>query len=873
MQVMTTQSMRQGAPALTGLSEQQARSRLAQDGPNEIEAAKTRSIGRRALALLAEPMFALLLAAVLIYLALGDRIEGLTLAVFVLAVLGMTLVQEGRADRAIEALHQLSAQRVQVLREGTKREIPAHEVVCADLLCLAEGNRIAADGVLLQAQHLQVDESLLTGESLPVAKHASTAVRGESGEPVEPGARVFAGTFVVAGQAVMRVSATGSRTELGQIGQALHTLVPAPTALQRQTARLVRTLAIIAMVLCAVMVAIEGWRTGRWLPALLGGIAVAMAMLPEEYPVVLAIFPALGARRLARQGVLTRRINCIETLGATTVLCVDKTGTLTQNRMAVHALAVVAEGRPLILRVPADGLWRPDALEPMRASAFARIAEHAILASAPQPFDPMEQAFHRLGRELLAGTDRLHDWDLVHTYPLSTQLRAMSHVWRAGDAGHVISAKGAPEAVMELCHLSEPMRAQWQQAVQTLAADGLRVLAVAQGAAGRHRDGHWPASAHDFDFEWIGLIGLADPLRPQVPEAMAQCRRAGIRVMMITGDHPVTAQAIARQAGLDATQLLSGDEIEALSDEALMVRLRQSAVCARILPQQKLRIVQALARDGQIVTMTGDGVNDAPALRAAHVGVAMGQRGTDVAREAASMVLVDDDFASIVRAIRSGRRIFTNLRKAMVYIFAIHIPIAGMAMLPIVLGLPPLVLPLHIALIELIVDPACSLAFESEAEDADVMERPPRNTDAPLLGAAQMLQAAGHGLIMLGGAALAYWASSSGLGLPESAERNRAMVLLSFVVANAGLIVVSKARGALWSVGAINWSAVAVASAALAVVLLAIYLPWLAAALQLAPLASLPLAVALACGLPGLLVFVLWRGARKLLGAVRASSG
>ncbi len=830
----------------TGLSQEEARRRLERDGPNDIEPARRRSILGRLLGLLTEPMFALLLAAVLIYLALGDRGEGGTLAVFVLAVLGLTLMQEGRADRAIEALRRLSEHRVKVLRGGVALECTAREVVQGDLVLLSEGQRVAADGHLLQADDLQVDESLLTGESVPLSKEPQGGALASS-------SLVFAGTYVVRGHGLMQVQAVGVHTQVGQIGRSLNALSPQPTPLQQQTQRLVRVLALLALILCACMVIIEGQRSGQWLPALLVGIAVAMAMLPEEYPVVLAIFPALGARRLAAHGVLTRRIDAIETLGAITVLCADKTGTITQNRMAVQALAVGDGASPQLLRCPASGLWPSDQMP-----AFHRIAEHAILASAPEPFDPMEQAFHQMGQDFLQGTGRLHQWDLVQTYPLSPQLPAMSHVWRVSDGqGHVISAKGAPEAVMDLCHLSPVQRGQWQTVVEQMAQEGLRVLAVAQG---RHPDASWPATAHGFDFEWIGLIGLADPLRPQVPAAVLQCHHAGIRVIMITGDHPATAQAIAAQAGLRVGQVLTGDEVGGLSDQALEQRLRQTTVCARIAPQQKLRIVQALVRAGEVVAMTGDGVNDAPALRAAHVGVAMGGRGTDVAREAASMVLVDDDFASIVRGIRVGRRIFANLRKSMAYIFAIHIPIAGMAMLPVLLALPPILLPLHIALIELVVDPACSLAFENEPEEPDIMNRRPRDTKAALFGARDMLQAAGQGLLLLGGTALAYLASLEpwSEAMVVSTERTRSMVLLAFVVGNALLILIAKSGASTVAQGRraarVNWMAPAVGGLALLAVGLALYQPLLAASLQLRPLDAISLVMAGVCGVSGLTV-------------------
>jgi Ca2+-transporting ATPase len=817
-----------------GLTSEQAAQRLARDGANALDAAEHRSVWSRLWAMLREPMFALLVLAASLYLVLGDLTEGLTLFVFVLAVLALTFYQEGKSEAAIDALRQLSQPFAQVLRDGQRICVPSRDVVVGDVLFIAEGDRIAADAWVLQADQLQVDESLLTGESLAVTK-VGAAFDEALARHLQPGgdelAAVFGGTFVVRGQGVVRVTVTGMHSQMGRIGASLNQIETALTPLQKQTTQLVKVLAWITFGLCVLMILTLGLRNGAWLPALLSGIALAMAILPEEYPVVMAIFPALGAHRLAQQGVLTRHINAIETLGATTVLCTDKTGTLTENRMTVAALAVGDASAPRLFKINSESL--PD--------DFHGLVEHAILASAPEPFDPMEVAFHALGQTWLSDSEHLHpDWDLVQTYALSPELRAMSHVWRASeDAAHIVSAKGAPEAVMALCHFSPALQAQWGEVVHAMASDGLRVLAVAQG---RFVGDAWPSSAHGFDFEWLGLIGLSDPLRTEIAQAIADCHSANIKVIMITGDYPHTARVIANQAGLQGGETLAGDVIDVMSDEALSAHLKAVSVCARISPHQKLRIVQALKRNGEVVAMTGDGVNDAPALRAAHVGIAMGARGTDVAREASSLVLVDDNFASIVKGIRLGRRIFGNLQKSMAYIFAIHIPIAGLALVPMVFALPPLLMPLHIALLELVIDPSCSIAFENEPAEPHVMQRPPRDTLAPIFGIHQMLASFFQGLCVLAATGAAYWHA-----MAFSTEVQRAMVLITLVAANAMLIFANGARNAvaLW-----------VMAGAMGLVVLGVYVPWLAAPLYLAPLDVAQVMTAL--GLGGVSIVTAW---------------
>ncbi|MEY3447286.1 MAG: hypothetical protein RIR45_2041, partial [Pseudomonadota bacterium] len=697
--------------AAGGLSSAGAAQRLSDEGPNALPGDQRRGLKAIARETLQEPMFMLLLSAGVLYLILGDLQEGLVLFGLVIVVLALTLYQEGKTERAMAALRDLSSPRALVLRDGKSQRIAGKEVVRGDLLILAEGDRIPADAVLLSGSDVQVDESLLTGEPVPVNKRI--VVSDDMLSPPRPGgdnlAHLYSGTLVVKGHGTAWVTATGPRSEIGRIGSALEILTSERSPLKKQTVRLVQTLAVIAAIASLFLVVAYGLLRGDWMGALLAGIALAMALLPQEFTVVLTVLPALGAWRLSKQKVLTRRIAAIETLGSTSVLCVDKTGTLTENRMSVVQLYAhgSGQGQDLVIdyAVPAD-----------LPEAFHALVEYSILASVTDPFDPMEKAFHRLGQHYLEGTEHLHrDWALVREYGLTPQLRAMSHVWRSveGEA-HVVAAKGAPEAIIDLCHLDPQAQAQIDTAVNAMAAKGLRVLGAAQA---RFTGDQWPAAEHDFEFEFIGLLGLADPLRPEIPEAVSQCHSAGIRVVMITGDYPTTASAIAHQAHLksaDVGEVLTGDAIAALDDTQLQKRMQTVGVCARVAPEQKLRIVQALKANGEIVAMTGDGVNDAPALKAAHVGVAMGGRGTDVAREAASLVLLDDNFASIVRAVRLGRRIFDNLRKSMSYILAVHVPIAGLALLPVLLGWPVLLYPLHIAFLELVIDPACSMVFENE---------------------------------------------------------------------------------------------------------------------------------------------------------------
>jgi Ca2+-transporting ATPase len=848
----------EAAPAVgieSGLSAAQAAERLAQDGPNALPGGQRRSLLSIAVETAREPMFLLLLAAGTLYLVFGDLQEGLTLFGFVVVTLGLTLYQEGKTERAIDALRDLTSPRALVIRDGRPQRIAGRDVVRGDLLQLSEGDRVPADALLLSADGLRADESLLTGEAVPVGKRAAQpAERAPNADAaaataVRPGGddlpHVYAGTLIVQGHALARVTATGAASEIGRIGTALGSVESERSPLQKQTARLVRNLALLALALSLALVVVHGLLRGDWLQALLAGIALAMAMLPEEYPVVLTVFPALGARRLSKEGVLTRRINAIETLGATTVLCSDKTGTLTENRMTVTHLA--AGGVELQSSLALDSL--SDGALP---EAFHSLVEYSILASVVDPFDPMEKAFHQLGQRFLADTEHVHrDWRLVQAYGLSPALRAMSHVWAASEGGtQTVAAKGAPEAVMDLCHLDADQQARIAGTVDALAAEGLRVLAVARGT---FEGQDWPATEHDFDFEFVGLLGLADPVRAQVPAAIAECRAAGIRVVMITGDYPATARAIARQAGLAEHEgdVLSGDEMATLTDDALRERMASVSVCARIAPEQKLRIVQALKSRGDIVAMTGDGVNDAPALRAAHVGMAMGGRGTDVARESASLVLIDDDFAAIVRAVRLGRRIFDNLRKAMSYILAVHVPIAGMALLPVMLGWPALLYPMHIALLELIIDPACSIAFENEPAESDVMQRPPRNATAPLFGGATLWLALLQGLGVLAVVMGAFaWAAPR---LPEGEAR--AFAVATLVVGNLALILSNRsATKPIWAtLRTPNKTLWVVVGLAVALLASALYVPWAVGVLRFAPLPAHELAAA--CGLGLLSVF------------------
>ncbi|MBK7549041.1 MAG: HAD-IC family P-type ATPase [Rhodoferax sp.] len=689
------------APSISGLSRAEAASRLLADGPNLLPGSLPKSNLMIVRDVLTEPMFLMLLCAGGIYLALGDRAEALFLLGFVFVVIGITLAQQRKTQRALDSLRDLSAPRALVIRDGQEQRIAGRDVVCGDVLVLREGDRIAADAMLLDGR-LEIDESLLTGEAVPVTRQPSASNLSDD----DSGA-VFASTVVTRGVGLAEVCATASATAVGRIGADLAATTEPPSPLQQSSRKLVRRLGLGALLLASFQVFLGWWWDGRsLLDSLLGGIALAMAILPEEIPVILTVFLALGAWRISKQRVLTRRVSAVEALGAITVLAVDKTGTLTVNRMTVVELATATE------QFTPEGAGSLD-------EAFHALAEFAMLATPGDPFDPMEKAIQQFGHRWLAGTEHVHDGRLPEfEYALSGEILAMTRVFAsANPTEYLLATKGAPEAVADLCHLGEERRDAIRRQVEAMAARGLRVLGVARGrwlgeALAPDHLPAWPLSQHDFDFEFLGLVALADPPRPEVPAALAECRRAGVRVIMMTGDHPATARAIARQVGLpDRPDVITGAEIAAMDDAELRERLKHVDLCARLLPAHKLRLVNVLRAAGEVVAMTGDGVNDAPALKAADIGIAMGERGTDVAREAAALVLLDDSFSSIVAAIRQGRRIDDNIRKATRFVFAVHIPIIALTLVPALLQWPVLLLPVHIVLLELLIDPACSIIF------------------------------------------------------------------------------------------------------------------------------------------------------------------
>lgn len=763
-----------------GLSEAEAQRRLREEGLNDLPRQRKRDAVRILLEVLREPMLLLLIAGGLVYLAIGDLAEALMLLAFANFSVLITVLQESRTERVLDALRDLASPRALVIRDGVRRRVPGREVARGDLVVLGEGDRVPADCVVLEAVDLHADESLLTGEAVPVFKSADVsgappagARPGGDGQPV-----AWSGSLIVRGHGLGLVHATGAATGIGAIGRSLETLAGEPPRLQIEMRRVVRLFGAVALLVCAAALTLQGALRGDWAGATLQSIALGMAMLPEEFPVVLTVFLAMGAWRISKARVLTRKAAAIESLGAASVLCTDKTGTLTENRMRVAEL----RSRDQILGGGSGG-----ALE-----AQAEIAKFGVLASARVPVDPMEKAFHDLADVVAGGADPANGTlAQVRAYGLSPDLLAVTNVWRIEEEGALlVAAKGAPEAIVGLCRLDDAARARVLGAAEAMAKSGMRVIGVA--SAGWPSE-PTPSSPRAFAFDFLGLVGLADPLRAGAREAVAECRAAGVRVVMATGDFPATAAAIAHEAGIDGDNVVTGEEIAALDDDALARRIRDADVFARIMPEQKLRLVTALKAQGEVVAMTGDGVNDAPALKAAHIGVAMGGRGSDVAREASSIVLIDDDFGAIVKAIRLGRTIYDNLGKAAAFIVAVHVPIAALAIAPLLTGLPILIGPVHIAFLEMFIDPVCALVFEAEREERDVMRRPPRPASKTLVDLPLVLSSLLQGVVAttLVGVAVFHAIAS---GASEAVMRTTAFIALLGTI--AALVLVNRSFSA-----------------------------------------------------------------------------
>ena len=739
-----------------GLTSLEAARLLTEFGPNSVESDTSRSRLSDTFAVLREPMLLLLLAAGLISFFLADLTDAILLMFTVVIVLGISIYQQRRTNRALAALKELTAPLAHVVRDGLEVRISSRDVVPGDIIILSEGDRVVADAELVTVSSLEFDESLLTGESIPITKST--------------GEIAFTGSLAVRGHGRARVIATGNETELGKIGKSIESIPYTRTHLQQSIDSIVKAIGGIALLTVIAIVIIYGVTRGSWLEGGIAAIAAAMALIPEEFPVILTLFMALGAWRMARVRVIARQAPAIEALGSVTVLCVDKTGTLTRNEMTVSEVQIDHRVIPAHAAVDSE-----DGFELLRI---------ASLAAPKTPFDPMDKAFRALV-EIEVITEELIS---VAEFPVIKERLAYIHIWRQGPS-LLVAAKGAPEHIAKLCGIEGVAVEEINQRVTTAGEKGLRVIAVATavGEAGKTE------SIEGFEFRFLGLTFLKDPIREGVPASVRECVTAGIRTIMITGDHPTTARSIAQEIGLHhPNDVLTGSQLSLLSDDELSEHVRRCQVFARVTPGDKLRLIRALQANGEVVAMTGDGINDAPALRAADIGIAMGGRGTDVAREAAHLIITDDDFTSIVAGIRRGRAIYANIQKAMTYVIAIHIPIFGMALVPVLVADWPLILvPALIAFHEVIIDPASSIAFEVESPDPKIMSQPPRKPHSGVFDRKEILLALLQGFSIF---TLVFVIFLGNIASDTPEEKVRSLTFATLVIANVILILINRSR-------------------------------------------------------------------------------
>jgi Ca2+-transporting ATPase len=749
---------------LGGLNSEEVEKLQKKYGMNELVIQEKPNMLKKFLGVFKEPMFLLLLIAATVYFLLGAPKDGAIMLVFVGFVASITFIQEWKTEKTMNALKDLTSPKVNTLRNGKNILIKSTELVPGDVVFLSEGERIPADCIVLEPSNFSVDESILTGESEYVMKVSTT--QSEKSTDYWKKDILYAGTLCVFGKCTAIVKFTGINTEYGKIGKAISEAKDEPTPLQKKVSILVKNIAIAGVILCISVMVASYFYSFDILNSILSGISLAMAIIPEEFPVVLTVFLSMGAYRLAKNNTLMRKISAVETLGSATVLCVDKTGTITQNKMKVKS--IYSDG----------GIFNNEDLKNQELSDLM------VLSCEKDPYDPMEKAI--LEAANLSQLETVYKYDLSKKIAFDSKTKRMANIY-IKDNKYYVAVKGSAETVLGLCNLDKQTMDEINIEIDKMASNGLRVLALADCTS---EEVYEDLECYELTFK--GLVGLQDPPKDGVEEAIKLCKKAGIRVVMITGDYSKTAMAIGEEIGLKFTdKVIVGNEIDSLSENELCEVVKSCDVFSRVIPEQKMKIVKALKKNGEIVAMTGDGVNDAPALKSADIGIAMGQRGTEVAKEAADMILMDDNFTTIVKSVKDGRRVYDNIRKAMVYILIIHIPIAAMAMFAPLFNLPPLLLPMHIMLLELIIDPTCSIVFEGEPAEANIMENHPRPPQEPLLTRSLTIKVVLQGIIMFLAAFMPFHYM---IDLGISSEYARSFSLITFIVANVTLVLVNRSN-------------------------------------------------------------------------------